>query len=295
VTRFAHLRGRGDPLALVVGDQVAPLAPQLDGIATLDELIAAGPAAWRRAEEAAAAALADARPLEPGMLAAPLARPGKLACVGLNYLDHCRETGLAAPERPLIFAKFDTALAGPDETVAWSSAVSAQVDWEAELAVVVGAELRDASEDEALAAVFGYTAANDVSARDLQFADQQWVRGKSLDGFCPLGPTLVTADEFGDPQSKWLRCRVNGVIKQDSSTAEMIFGVARILSFLSRTSTLRPGDVVLTGTPWGCGGFASPPEFLADGDVVEVEVEGIGVLRTSVRVDHPITVTKERT
>jgi 5-carboxymethyl-2-hydroxymuconate isomerase len=275
--RFAHLNAADRPLAVVDGNRVAALA--MDGVATVDDLIAAGPRAW---DAARTAALEAGEALRPGMLDAPLKAPSKIACVGLNYHDHCRETGMPAPERPLIFAKFPSSLAGPDATIEWPDGLTEQVDWEVELAVVIGRRIRHASEHEALDAIFGYTAANDVSARDLQFADQQWVRAKSIDGFCPLGPVIVTPDEFGDPQDKRLIARVNGEIMQDSTTAEMIFGVAEIVGFLSRACTLGPGDLILTGTPWGVGGFRDPPVFLAPGDTVEIEVEGVGVLANNV-------------
>jgi 2-keto-4-pentenoate hydratase/2-oxohepta-3-ene-1,7-dioic acid hydratase in catechol pathway len=281
--RFAHLTGAARPLAVVEGDRVATLA--VDGAATVDELIGAGPPAWEAARELARAAIENGEALEPGMLDAPLKSPSKIACVGLNYHDHCRETGMAVPERPLIFAKFPSSLVGPGAAIAWPEGLTEQVDWEVELAVVIGRRTRHASEREALDAIFGYTAANDVSARDLQFADQQWVRAKSIDSFCPLGPVIVTPDEFGDPQDKRLVTRVNGETMQDSTTAEMIFGVAEVVSFLSRASTLEPGDLVLTGTPWGVGGFRDPPVFLKPGDTVEVEVEDIGVLANDVGRD----------
>jgi 2-keto-4-pentenoate hydratase/2-oxohepta-3-ene-1,7-dioic acid hydratase in catechol pathway len=277
--RFAHLKDAERPLAVVDGDHVAPLS--LDGVATIDELIAAGPEVWAVAREA--------RPddagaeLKPGTLGAPLQAPSKIACVGLNYHDHCRETGMEPPDRPLIFAKFASSLTGPDAPIEWPDGLTDQVDWEAELAVVIGRRIRRASESDALDAIFGFTAANDVSARDLQFSDQQWVRGKSLDTFCPVGPVIVTADEFRDPQDKRLAARVNGETMQDSTTAEMIFGVAEIVSFLSQACTLEPGDLILTGTPWGVGGFRDPPIFLKPGDTVEVEVEGVGVLSNQVR------------
>ena len=278
--RFAHVTGAERPLAVVEGARVATLA--VDGAATVDELIAAGPAAWEAARVVARAALEDGEALEPGMLDAPLKSPSKIACVGLNYHDHARETGMAAPERPLIFAKFPSSLVGPGAAIEWPDGLTEQVDWEVELAVVIGRRIRHASEREALEAIFGYTVANDVSARDLQFADQQWVRAKSIDSFCPLGPVIVTPDEFGDPQDKRLVTRVNGETMQDSTTAEMIFGVAEIVSFLSRACTLEPGDLILTGTPWGVGGFRDPPVFLKPGDTVEVEVEGVGVLANNV-------------
>jgi 2-keto-4-pentenoate hydratase/2-oxohepta-3-ene-1,7-dioic acid hydratase in catechol pathway len=281
--RFAHLTGAARPLAVVEGDRVATLA--VDGAATVDELIGAGPPAWEAARELARAAIENGEALEPGILDAPLKSPSKIACVGLNYHDHCRETGMAVPERPLIFAKFPSSLVGPGAAIAWPEGLTEQVDWEVELAVVIGRRTRHASEREALDAIFGYTAANDVSARDLQFADQQWVRAKSIDSFCPLGPVIVTPDEFGDPQDKRLVTRVNGETMQDSTTAEMIFGVAEVVSFLSRASTLEPGDLILTGTPWGVGGFRDPPVFLKPGDTVEVEVEDIGVLANDVGRD----------
>jgi 2-keto-4-pentenoate hydratase/2-oxohepta-3-ene-1,7-dioic acid hydratase in catechol pathway len=275
--RVAHLKDAERPLAVVDGNRVAPLA--IDGIATVDELIAAGPDAWAAAR---GAAQSGGEPLAPGMLDAPLRAPSKIACVGLNYHDHCRETGMEPPARPLIFAKFNSSLTGPDRSIEWPEGLTEQVDWEAELAVVIGRRTRHATDAEALDAVFGYTAANDVSARDIQFADQQWIRGKSLDTFCPVGPVIVTPDEFGDPQDKRVLARVNGETMQDSTTAEMIFGVAEIVSFLSRACTLEPGDLILTGTPWGVGGFRDPPVFLKPGDTVEIEVEGVGVLANHV-------------
>ena len=278
--RYAHVTGAERPLAVVEGDRVATLA--VDGAATVDELIAAGPAAWEAARVVARVALEDGEALEPGILDAPLKSPSKIACVGLNYHDHARETGMAAPERPLIFAKFPSSLVGPGAAIEWPAGLTEQVDWEVELAVVIGRRIRHASEREALEAIFGYTAANDVSARDLQFADQQWVRAKSIDSFCPLGPVIVTPDEFGDPQDKRLVTRVNGETMQDSTTAEMIFSVAEIVSFLSSACTLETRDLILTGTPWGVGGFRDPPVFLKPGDTVEVEVEDVGVLANNV-------------
>jgi 2-keto-4-pentenoate hydratase/2-oxohepta-3-ene-1,7-dioic acid hydratase in catechol pathway len=282
VSKLAHLAGADAPLALVEDGKAAPLADHLGGIATLDELLVAGAEAREKVAATTLADLGEAVTIGEGTLAAPLRAPSKIACVGLNYHDHCRETGMDPPARPLIFAKFLSSLIGPDEPITWDPEVTSQVDWEAELAVIVGETIRRATPEEAMAAVYGYTAANDVSARDVQFSDVQWVRGKSLDTFCPVGPLVVTADEYGDPQDKALQCRVDGEVKQDSNTKEMIFGVAEILSFLSHSCTLVPGDLVLTGTPWGCGGFREPPVFLAPGETVEVELEGVGVLRNPV-------------
>ena len=247
---------------------------------TVEDLIASGPAAWdrslngARSEELVTVAEADLR--------APLARPSKIVCIGLNYYDHAREANLELPRSPLIFAKFPSSLCGPGDEITWPEGLTEQVDWEAELAVVVGLPLRHADPETAMGGVFGYTAANDLSARDVQFSDGQWTRGKSLDGFCPVGPVVVTADEYGDPGRRSVRARVNGTLMQDSSTAEMIWGVGEILSFISASTSLMPGDLVLTGTPAGVGAFRAPPTFLQPGDEVEVEVEGIGVLKNPV-------------
>ena len=282
--RLAHIAANPEPLAAVEGEKIAPLASRV-GFATVDDLVAAGPGAWAEAAEVAAEALASDDAVEIGSveLSAPLAAPSKIACIGLNYRDHCRETGLAEPARPLVFAKFLSSLTGPGAPISWPAGLTEKVDWEVELAVVIGRRLRAVAVEDALDGVFGYTAANDVSARDLQFADEQWVRGKSLDSFCPVGPSIVTADVFGDPRDKKLSLRVNGETKQDSTTAEMIFSTAEIVSFLSHSFTLEPGDLILTGTPWGCGGFADPPTFLQPGDTVEAEVEGIGALTNPVQ------------
>ncbi len=212
----------------------------------------------------------------------PPIRPGKIVAIGLNYLDHIRETGLARPERPLVFTKFTSSVIGPGEAIEIDEELTARVDWEVELAAVIGRTARRVHERDALDHVYGYTVANDVSARDLQFADGQWVRAKSLDTFCPLGPVIVKRDEIGDPQALALATRVNGRTVQDSSTSQMLFGVAELIAFCSRSFTLEPGDVLLTGTPWGCGEFMDPQRRLQPGDVVECEIEGIGVLSNPV-------------
>ncbi|MER5426858.1 fumarylacetoacetate hydrolase family protein [Streptosporangium roseum] len=241
----------------------------------LETVLAGGAEQTLRLAASASERLAGAVPVAP-------LRPGKIVAIGLNYLDHIREAGMDKPERPLMFAKFPSSVIGPGEPIVIDGELTERVDWEVELAAVIGAPLRRASPAEALAGVAGYTVANDVSARDLQFADGQWTRGKSLDTFCPLGPVVVTPDELGDPQSLRLRTVVNGETVQDSSTKEMLFGVAELLSYCSRAFTLEPGDVVLTGTPWGCGEFMDPRRSLRPGDVLEVTVEGIGTLRNPV-------------
>lgn len=215
-----------------------------------------------------------------GRLAAPV-RPGKIVAVGMNYRDHIREAGALTPESPIVFAKFPSCVTGPFDPIVLP-AVAQRVDWEGELAVVISREMRSVDVGEALDYVFGYTVANDVSARDVQFSDGQWVRGKSFDTFCPLGPVIVTADEVPDPQALRLITRINGEVVQDSSTAEMLFGVAELLAFCSQSFTLDAGDILLTGTPWGCGEFMDPPRALAVGDLVETEIVGIGALKNPV-------------
>jgi 5-carboxymethyl-2-hydroxymuconate isomerase len=214
---------------------------------------------------------------------APIRNPSKVVAVGVNYLDHCRETGTEPPASPVLFAKFPTAVIGSGQAIVWDPSLTRQVDYEVELAVVIGREARCVTAAQALGYVFGYTVANDVSARDLQFGDGQWVRGKSLDTFCPLGPHLVTRDEVPNPGALDLACRVNDVTLQDSNTSEMLFDVPTLIAFMTRAFTLRPGDVILTGTPAGTGAFRDPPLFLQHGDVVEAEIEGLGVLRNPCR------------
>ena len=216
-----------------------------------------------------------------GELAAPL-QPGKIVGIGLNYLDHIRESKLPQPAQPLVFAKFPSSVTGPNDPILVDVELTAQVDWEVELGAIVGRRMRRVDVVAALDYVFGYTVCNDVSARDVQFSESQWTRGKSFDTFCPLGPVVVTADEIPDPQALALGTRVNGEVMQDSSTSEMLFGVAELLAFCSRNFTLEPGDLLLTGTPWGCGYFMDPKRALEIGDVVECEVERIGVLRNIV-------------
>jgi 2-keto-4-pentenoate hydratase/2-oxohepta-3-ene-1,7-dioic acid hydratase in catechol pathway len=204
--------------------------------------------------------------------------------VGRNYREHAAEESAALPSAPLLFAKFPSAVVGDGATITWSAGLSAQVDYEAELAVVIGRHARNVAVDQALDRVLGYTCLNDVSARDLQVGDGQWTRAKSLDTFCPMGPSLVTADEIPDPGALRIRCRVNGEVRQDASTAELIHGIAELIAYCSRSFTLEPGDVIATGTPGGVGAFRDPPVFLADGDMVEVEIERVGTLTNRCQV-----------
>ena len=221
--------------------------------------------------------LADARVLPP-------LAPGKILAIGRNYAEHARELDNEAPSEPLVFAIMPSAVIGHGDIIEWEADMTAQVDWEGELAVIIGRTARKVSESEAMDYVFGYTAANDVSARDLQTRDKQWTRAKGLDTFCPLGPVVVTVDDIPDPQKQRIVTTVNGVEMQSGSTGDMIFSVRHLIAYLSRAFTLNPGDVILTGTPAGVGKARKPPQFLGDGSVVSVEIEGIGKLTNRCRV-----------
>jgi len=211
----------------------------------------------------------------------PIVRPGKIIAIGLNYKDHAAEQNVKLPENPLIFAKFPTALIGPEQAIRLPS-ISSKVDPEAELCIIMGQTGKGFSEASARAAIAGYTVGIDVSARDLQYADKQWVRGKSCDTFAPCGPMLVTEDEIGDPHHLAIELRVNGETRQSSNTRELIFNCYSLVSYISQSITLESGDIIYTGTPAGVGVFRNPPIFLKDGDFVEVTIERIGTLRNPV-------------
>ncbi|MEV7008036.1 fumarylacetoacetate hydrolase family protein [Streptosporangium sp. NPDC051022] len=237
--------------------------------------------AWRADRDDAG----DARvPVEDLELLAPVANPSKILCVGLNYLDHADESGVQAPARPLLFAKFPNALRADGDVVEVPGDLSGELDYEGELALVIGRRASNVTPDEALDHVLGYVAANDLSARDAQFSDGQWLRGKSADGFCPVGPIVVLAEDVEDPQALSITTRLNDRVVQDGSTAEMIFSVAEIVSYASRYLTLEPGDLILTGTPPGVGFVRKPPLLIRDGDVVTVTVGGIGSVANRVLV-----------
>jgi acylpyruvate hydrolase len=212
---------------------------------------------------------------------APVLSPGKIICIGLNYRDHCEEQGVKMPPRPLLFSKFATAVTGPLDDIVYP-VLTTQLDYEAELAVVIGKQGKHIPREKALAYVGGYTVANDVSARDLQFSDRQWVRGKTFDTFAPMGDCLLTADALPDPHNLKIRLTVNGEVRQESNTGLMIFDVPYLINFISQVVTLLPGDIILTGTPAGVGAFRQPPQYLTPGDVVRVEIEKIGVLENRV-------------
>lgn len=215
-------------------------------------------------------------------LSAPVPHPGKIVAVGLNYRDHSMESGAAEPPKsPLIFAKFPTSISGPGDAIALPAS-DAKVDYEAELGVVIGKRGKAVAAQNAFGHVAGYMPLNDVSARAWQFADKQWVRGKSCDTFCPTGPYLVTREEIPDPHSLAIRARVNGITLQDSNTSKMIFRIPQLIEFITASITLEPGDIIATGTPEGVGAFREPPIYLKAGDVVEIEIEKLGVLKNHV-------------
>jgi len=262
---------------------------------TLPELIREGPEAWQRLSARITQAVASDIPANAKHATsslrwhAPINHPTKnIICLGLNYSSHVKESAQARgreakiPEHPVFFTKSPTTVNGPFDPIPWDPSVTEQVDYEVELGVVIGVAGRNIARSKALEHVFGYTVINDVSARDLQMRHLQWFKGKSLDGFCPMGPVVVTADEFGNPQAKKIGTRVNGAEKQNSTTANMIFPVDVIIEVLSKGMTLEPGDVIATGTPEGVGLGRTPQEFLNEGDIVETEVEGIGTLRNHI-------------
>jgi 2-keto-4-pentenoate hydratase/2-oxohepta-3-ene-1,7-dioic acid hydratase in catechol pathway len=224
---------------------------------------------------------------EPGQemdvrLGCPLYRPSKIICLGLNYVDHREESGFQKPQKPLLFSKTPNALTGPFDPILLPRS-SNQIDWEVELAVVIGRAGKRIPARHALAHVAGYAVLNDVSGRQAQFSDAQWFRGKSFDTFAPMGPALVTVDEIDNVQNLRLTARVNGEMMQDGNSADMIFDIPALIAYISEDITLWPGDIISTGTPSGVGIFRDPPVLLKAGDVVECEVEGVGTIRNPVR------------
>ena len=217
--------------------------------------------------------------LDTVKLMAPISNPSKVIAIGLNYMDHVRESGIEMPDLATMFCKYPSSIIGPGDEISWQTGLTEQVDYEAELAVIIGKVARSVAQDDAFDYIAGYTNCNDVSARDLQFMPgDQWLRGKCLDTFCPLGPYLVTRDEIADPHNLSIQCRVNGETRQDSNTSEMIYRIPYLIEYLSKAFTLYPGDVIATGTPHGVGAFRQTPIWLKQGDVVTVEIEGLGQL-----------------
>ena len=253
----------------------------------LEEFIALGAKGVKMAEELLEEATENqikhaAAPLRKESLLAPIAFPPKIICLGLNYRDHVNEQKAILPDEPIIFMKPHTAIIGPNENIVKPSFVK-QLDYEAELAIVVGRKAKNVPVSEAKSYIFGYTILNDVSARDLQFKDKQWTRGKSFDTFAPTGPCITTADQLQDTSNLRIRTWVNKELRQDSTTKNMIFNVNEIVHHMSRVMTLEPCDIIATGTPSGVGFAMKPnPKFLKAGDTVKIEIEGIGTLENRI-------------
>jgi 2-keto-4-pentenoate hydratase/2-oxohepta-3-ene-1,7-dioic acid hydratase in catechol pathway len=278
---------RGPRAAALRGDELVDLQDADPALpCALKELLALGPEGLARA--AAATAEGSGRPLSEVRWLPPVPDPEKIICIGLNYADHAKETGAEAPPEPVVFNKFLTALAAPEQPIVLPAA-SQEVDYEAELVAVIGRGGRHIPLERALDHVAGYTCGNDVSARDWQKnkPSRQWLLGKSFDTFAPCGPALVTADEVGDPQALRIQLRLNGKTMQDSTTGQLIFGIAQLVSYVSQVATLHPGDLIYTGTPPGVGMARKPPVFLRPGDLIEVEIERIGLLRNPVVAEQP--------
>jgi 2-keto-4-pentenoate hydratase/2-oxohepta-3-ene-1,7-dioic acid hydratase in catechol pathway len=251
----------------------------------LMEIVRGGDIALERIRQAAKAPSAVRYNVGEVKIMAPLLAPSKIIAVGLNYIDHCKEANLPVPVEPVLFAKFPNSITGPYDDLTWPEDVTKEVDYEVELGLVIGKQGLDISESDAMSHVFGYTVVNDVSARDLQFANaKQWDRGKSLDTFCPWGPYIVTRDEIADPHNLNVRTILNGKEMQSSNTRNLIFNIPKILAYTSQGTTLLPGDLIPTGTPFGVGFSRNPPVFMKDGDECVCEVDGIGAIRNRVRL-----------
>lgn len=266
-------------LGAIAGERIIDLVAT-DGTlpVTMRELIAAGSDALQAAERAASSSKAVA--VHNARFLAPIGDPQKVICIGLNYKEHAEESGSKLPSEPVVFCKFPTAVLACDAEIQLPK-VSHKVDFEAELVVVIGRRGRDIARDQALSHVFGYMNGNDVSARDWQLEKdgRQWLLGKSFDTFAPTGPAIVTRDEIPDPQQLGIQLRLNGEVMQKSSTSQMIFSVAHLIAYISQVITFEPGDILFTGTPPGVGQARKPPVFLKPGDVCEVEIDRLGVLR----------------
>lgn len=270
-------------IGIVIDAQIANLT-EAGYPESMREFLEAGPETWQKAEASVKSGKVPMVSLASVRLLSPVPNPSKVVAIGLNYKDHAKEQGVALPAAPLVFAKFPSSVVGPFDNITWDPALTTQVDYEVELGVVIGKKARRISVEDALDFVFGYTVINDISARDLQFGDKQWVRGKSLDTFCPVGPVIVTTDEIPEPQNLAVRCLVNDKVMQISNTEQMVFGVRELVAYCSQAFTLQPGDLIATGTPGGVGVFRKPPIFLKDGDVIVTEVEHIGQIRNIVRL-----------
>jgi len=283
--RLATIQTPAGPRAAILeGDHYVDLHATNPALPrTVRELLEAGPQVLEAAQQAARREKTFTQAADGARLLSPVPDPRKIICLGLNYRDHAAETAAQIPREPILFSKYATALIGPGDNIVLPS-VSQEVDYEAELVIVVGKRGRNLSAAAAPAYIAGYTVGHDVSARDWQLKKdgKQWMVGKTFDTFAPTGPVLVTADEVPNPHALPIRLRLNGQTMQDSNTRQMIFGVGVTLAYLSQVFTLEPGDLVFTGTPPGVGFARKPPVFLKHGDVVEVEIGGLGVLRNPV-------------
>ncbi|GAA3925870.1 fumarylacetoacetate hydrolase family protein [Microbacterium soli] len=286
--RFAHLNVRDSetPLLAVIDGEEAILVRDLlsSGPNTLQELIAGGDDLLQRVRDAVTEDLAPRHPLGGFSFGSAVIDPPAILAVGLNYSAHSSELGLKTDKAPTVFTLWPNSLAGHDRTLSWPRRLSESVDYEAELGVIIGRPAKDVSPEDALSTVWGYTAVNDITARDIQFAEAQWSRCKSFDGFTPTGPFVVTADEIPDPQALHIWTVVDGQTVQDASTAQMVRSVATLVSHLSTSVTLLPGTLISTGSPGGAGYSRDPQIFLRDGSTVTVGLEGIGELTTHCRI-----------
>lgn len=283
--KIVTFQDKGPRIGAVIGDMVLdinavqPFLPR-----SIEEILLRGllPEVQNLVDNASELDRSHFAPVGEASLYPPVPRPSKIICLGLNYEGHAREQNREPPPHPILFSKAPSALTGPFDDIVIRPGVDS-VDAEAELAVVIGREGTMIPAGEAMNYIAGYTVFDDVSARRIQREDRQWFRGKGFDTFAPCGPWLVTPDEIGDPQALAISQTVNGQRMQQSNTAEMIFSVAEIVSFISNGMTLIPGDIIATGTPAGVGVFRDPPLFLRDGDLVEIEIERIGKLSNRVR------------
>ena len=280
------VEGKTRPGALK-GDRVVDLAAAglpAGPFGGLIEIARGGDAMVERARKAMEDPKAKTYALKDVKLEAPIRRPGKVLAVGLNYIDHCKEANLPVPPEPVLFTKWSTSVCGPHDDVVLPGVAPKEVDYEVELAVVIGKRATNVSEKDALGYVMGYAVVNDVSARDQQFANaKQWDRSKSFDTFCPWGPYIVTRDEIPDPHVLQVRTVLNGKEMQNSNTKNLVFNVNKIIAYASQSTTLEPGDLIPTGTPFGVGFSRKPPVFLKDGDVCECEVEKVGKISNKIR------------
>lgn len=273
---------------VLVGDRVIDLRAAglpVDDSGDLQQIVRGGDAMLERVREAVSSAARRDFALDEVTLTAPLLNPSKIIAVGLNYIDHCEEAKLPVPKEPVLFSKWPNSITGPYDDLRWPEGVTREVDYEVELGVVIGRRGRNIKEADALDYVCGYTVVNDVSARDLQFANaKQWDRGKSLDTFCPWGPWIVTRDEIPNPHDLTVRTVLNGKEMQKSNTSKLIFNINQIIAYASQGTTLLPGDLIPTGTPFGVGFSRTPPVFLKHGDVCECEVGQVGKISNKINL-----------